>query len=254
MHGPAIGILEAERTALNFVQRLSGIATLTRRYCDAVRGTRAQIVDTRKTTPGFRTLEKWAVRCGGGRNHRLALFDGILIKDNHIAACGGVKAAVERARARAPHPLRGGSIGRRAKRSTPARIRCSSDNQPPDGSRRSSSSARPRACGGQRRVNLDRSPHRAHWRGQISVGALTTPPRRGRPAGMDAPSRDDPAPPGLPALEVTTVDSTNNRGARGIDGAPVRLVVLATAEACRGRLGDLRLAAGAVSICTPARS
>lgn len=104
--GPSIGILEAERTALNFVQRLSGIATLTRSYCAAVRGTRAEIVDTRKTTPGWRTLEKWAVRCGGGRNHRLALYDGILIKDNHIAAVGGAGAAVARARARGSRHLR----------------------------------------------------------------------------------------------------------------------------------------------------
>lgn len=104
--GPSIGILEAERTALNFVQRLSGIATLTRSYCAAVRGTRAEIVDTRKTTPGWRTLEKWAVRCGGGRNHRLALYDGILIKDNHIAAVGGAGAAVARARERGSRHLR----------------------------------------------------------------------------------------------------------------------------------------------------
>ncbi len=106
VRGPAIGILEAERTALNFVQRLSGVATLTRRYCEAVRGTKAEIVDTRKTTPGWRTLEKWAVRCGGGRNHRLALYDGILIKDNHIAAVGGAGAAVTRARERGSRHLR----------------------------------------------------------------------------------------------------------------------------------------------------
>ncbi len=106
VRGPAIGILEAERTALNFVQRLSGIATLTRRFCAAVAGTRAEIVDTRKTTPGWRALEKWAVRCGGGRNHRIALYDGILIKDNHIAAVGGVGAAVSLARARGSRHLR----------------------------------------------------------------------------------------------------------------------------------------------------
>jgi len=104
VRGASLGILEAERTALNFVQRLSGVATLTRRFCAAVRGTRAAIVDTRKTTPGFRTLEKYAVRCGGGRNHRMALYDGILIKDNHIAAVGSVGAAVARARERgSPH-------------------------------------------------------------------------------------------------------------------------------------------------------
>jgi len=106
VRGPAIGILEAERTALNFVQRLSGIATLTRRFCLEVEGTRAQIVDTRKTTPGWRTLEKWAVRCGGGRNHRMALYDGILIKDNHIAAVGCTGAAVARARERGSRHLR----------------------------------------------------------------------------------------------------------------------------------------------------
>jgi len=106
VRGPAIGILEAERTALNFVQQLSGVATLTRAFCAAVAGTRAQIVDTRKTTPGFRTLEKWAVRCGGGRNHRMALFDGILIKDNHIAAVGGAREAVTRARERGSRHLK----------------------------------------------------------------------------------------------------------------------------------------------------
>jgi nicotinate-nucleotide pyrophosphorylase (carboxylating) len=106
VRGTARGILEAERTALNFLQRLSGIATQTRRFRQAVRGTRAQIVDTRKTTPGWRSLEKWAVRCGGGRNHRMALYDGILIKDNHIAAVGGVCAAVTRARQRGSRHLK----------------------------------------------------------------------------------------------------------------------------------------------------
>lgn len=84
--GQARAILRGERTALNFVQRLSGIATLTRRYVDAVAGTRCQILDTRKTAPGWRLLEKYAVRCGGGHNHRMGLHDGILIKDNHLAA------------------------------------------------------------------------------------------------------------------------------------------------------------------------
>jgi len=106
VRGPALGILEAERTALNFVQRLSGVATLTRAFCQAVAGTSAQIVDTRKTTPGWRTLEKWAVRCGGGHNHRMALYDGILIKDNHIAAVGSAGEAVARARARGSRHLR----------------------------------------------------------------------------------------------------------------------------------------------------
>jgi len=84
--GPAQAILTGERVALNFVQRLSGIATLTRQFVDAVRGTRAQVLDTRKTTPGLRRLEKYAVTCGGGHNHRFGLFDHVLIKDNHLAA------------------------------------------------------------------------------------------------------------------------------------------------------------------------
>jgi nicotinate-nucleotide pyrophosphorylase (carboxylating) len=104
--GPAHAVLAAERTALNFVQRLSGVATLAKRYADAVAGTKARVVDTRKTTPGFRVLEKAAVLAGGCGNHRFDLGSGILIKDNHIAACGSVRAAVEAARARAPHPLR----------------------------------------------------------------------------------------------------------------------------------------------------
>lgn len=106
VRGPAHGVLAAERTALNFAQRLSGVATLARRYADAVAGTRARVVDTRKTTPGFRVLEKAAVAAGGCGNHRFDLGSGILIKDNHIAACGSVRAAVQAAKARAPHPLR----------------------------------------------------------------------------------------------------------------------------------------------------
>jgi nicotinate-nucleotide pyrophosphorylase (carboxylating) len=98
IRGPARGILTGERTALNFMQRLSGIATLASRYCEAVQGTSAEIVDTRKTTPGWRMLEKYAVRCGGAHNHRIGLFDGILIKDNHIASVGSVTEAVRRAR------------------------------------------------------------------------------------------------------------------------------------------------------------
>jgi nicotinate-nucleotide pyrophosphorylase (carboxylating) len=104
--GPAHAVLAAERTALNFAQRLSGVATLARRYADAVAGTKARVVDTRKTTPGFRVLEKAAVVAGGCANHRFDLGSGILIKDNHIAASGSVRAAVEAAKARAPHPLR----------------------------------------------------------------------------------------------------------------------------------------------------
>src|SRR5262245_9653279 len=106
VRGPAQAVLAAERTALNFAQRLSGVATLARRYVQAVAGTRARVVDTRKTTPGFRVLEKAAVAAGGCGNHRFDLGSGILIKDNHIAACGSVRAAVEAARVRAPHPLR----------------------------------------------------------------------------------------------------------------------------------------------------
>lgn len=106
VRGHAHGVLAAERTALNFVQRLSGVATLARRYADAVAGTKARVVDTRKTTPGFRALEKAAVAAGGCGNHRFDLGSGILIKDNHIAARGSVRAAVEAARAHAPHPLR----------------------------------------------------------------------------------------------------------------------------------------------------
>ena len=98
--GPARAILAAERTALNFVTRLSGVATLTRRYADAVAGTRCRILDTRKTTPGWRALEKHAVRCGGGTNHRMGLFDVAMLKDTHIAAAGTITAAVAKVRAR----------------------------------------------------------------------------------------------------------------------------------------------------------
>src|SRR6266581_5604360 len=97
LEGSARAILTGERTALNLLGRLSGIATLTRRYVDAVAGTRAVILDTRKTTPGLRALEKLAVRAGGGTNHRFGLYDGILIKDNHIRVAGGVAEAVRRA-------------------------------------------------------------------------------------------------------------------------------------------------------------
>jgi nicotinate-nucleotide pyrophosphorylase (carboxylating) len=103
LSGEARALLSAERVALNFLQRLSGVATLTSRYVAAVQGTLAHVVDTRKTTPGWRALEKYAVRCGGGANHRATLADAVLIKDNHIAACGGdVAVAVTRARAHAP--------------------------------------------------------------------------------------------------------------------------------------------------------
>lgn len=106
LRGDARAILTAERTALNFLGRLSGIASLTARCVAAVTGTHATIVETRKTTPGLRTLEKYAVRMGGGRNHRAGLDDGVLIKDNHIAAAGSVRQALLNARAAAPHLLR----------------------------------------------------------------------------------------------------------------------------------------------------
>jgi nicotinate-nucleotide pyrophosphorylase (carboxylating) len=99
-------MLMAERTALNFLQRLSGIATLTRAFVKRVAGASARIVDTRKTTPGWRLLEKAAVRAGGGCNHRLGLYDGVLIKDNHIAAVGGVGPAVAAIRRKIPHTLK----------------------------------------------------------------------------------------------------------------------------------------------------
>jgi nicotinate-nucleotide pyrophosphorylase (carboxylating) len=103
--GPARGILAAERTALNFVARMSGVATTTRDFVERVQGTGAEIVDTRKTLPGWRVLDKYAVVVGGGTNHRAGLFDAVLIKDNHIAAAGGVAAAVEAARLGTPAHL-----------------------------------------------------------------------------------------------------------------------------------------------------
>ena len=106
VRGPVIDLLKAERVALNLLQRLCGIATLTRQYVRLVAGTKARIVDTRKTTPGLRMLEKYAVTVGGGGNHRYNLADGVLIKDNHIAACGGVRTAVSRLRPRIPHTIR----------------------------------------------------------------------------------------------------------------------------------------------------
>lgn len=99
VHGSTRSILTAERVALNFLGRLSGIATLARRFVDEVRGTEARVTDTRKTTPGWRHLEKWAVRMGGVTNHRMGLYDMVLVKDNHIAAAGGLGHAVERVRA-----------------------------------------------------------------------------------------------------------------------------------------------------------
>ena len=97
--GPAGGLLTAERTALNFVQLLSGIATATRAYAERIQGTGCTLLDTRKTIPGLRQLSKYATRCGGAQNHRMGLYDGVLIKDNHIAVCGSVGEAVRRAKA-----------------------------------------------------------------------------------------------------------------------------------------------------------
>jgi nicotinate-nucleotide pyrophosphorylase (carboxylating) len=104
--GPVVDLLKAERVALNLLQRLSGIATLTAAYADAVKGCPVRITDTRKTTPGLRIFEKYAVRVGGGSNHRFNLTDGVLIKDNHIAACGSITEAVGRVRQTTPHTIR----------------------------------------------------------------------------------------------------------------------------------------------------
>jgi nicotinate-nucleotide pyrophosphorylase (carboxylating) len=107
VEGSARSILMAERTALNFVQRMSGVASITRRFVDAlVSGSSTRVTDTRKTTPGLRALERYAVRVGGGHNHRDTLGSAVLIKDNHIEAAGGIRVALERARARAPHTCR----------------------------------------------------------------------------------------------------------------------------------------------------
>jgi len=106
LQGLARGILSGERVALNFLQHLSGVATLTSRFVEAVKPYPVKILDTRKTMPGLRLWEKYAVRLGGGINHRLGLDDGILIKDNHIRLCGGIKEAVKRIRQQAPHLMR----------------------------------------------------------------------------------------------------------------------------------------------------
>lgn len=106
LQGNASELLMAERVALNLLQRMCGVATLTSQYVEAVRGTAARIVDTRKTTPGLRELEKYAVRVGGGINHRSGLYDGVLIKENHITAAGGIAEAVSRARSYIPHTLK----------------------------------------------------------------------------------------------------------------------------------------------------
>jgi nicotinate-nucleotide pyrophosphorylase (carboxylating) len=106
LKGPTVSLLKGERTALNFLQRLSGVATATRRFVESVSGTKAKILDTRKTTPGLRLLEKYAVRMGGGTNHRLGLSDMVLIKDNHLRHVGSVTEAIHRARAKAPDGIK----------------------------------------------------------------------------------------------------------------------------------------------------
>jgi nicotinate-nucleotide pyrophosphorylase (carboxylating) len=105
VEGPARAILQAERVALNLVQRMCGIATLTARYVAAVADTKARVVDTRKTTPGLRALERHAVRCGGGHNHRYSLSDAVMAKDNHLAVVDDIGAAIRRARAELPHTM-----------------------------------------------------------------------------------------------------------------------------------------------------
>ncbi len=106
VEGNTRAMLKAERTALNFLQRLSGIATKTNEFCRMVEGLPVKIVDTRKTTPGLRMLEKYAVRVGGGTNHRFSLSDGVLIKDNHIKAAGGIRNAIEKVRNNIPHTIK----------------------------------------------------------------------------------------------------------------------------------------------------
>lgn len=106
VHGPTAVLLTAERTALNLLQRMSGIATKTSRLVDKVSHTNARIIDTRKTAPGLRSLDKYSVRCGGGWNHRYGLYDAVLIKDNHVQASGGIGEAVKRAKAGAPHTIK----------------------------------------------------------------------------------------------------------------------------------------------------
>jgi nicotinate-nucleotide pyrophosphorylase (carboxylating) len=106
MAGDAAVLLQGERVALNLLQRMCGVATLTAHFVAAVQGTKARVVDTRKTTPGLRLLDKYAVRIGGGINHRTGLYDGVLIKENHIAAAGGITEAVRRARAYIPHTMK----------------------------------------------------------------------------------------------------------------------------------------------------
>jgi nicotinate-nucleotide pyrophosphorylase (carboxylating) len=183
VEGSARGLLTAERVALNFVQRLSGIATLTAQFVEAVQGTKARILDTRKTTPGLRRLEKYAVTCGGGRNHRLGLFDMVLIKDNHLAALRGEKpspiaAAVRRARERYPRlfvEVEADTLDQVAQAAEAGADMILLDNMPPatlaEAVRRVADRAKTEASGG---VTLE-SVRRIAETGVdfISVGALT---------------------------------------------------------------------------------
>lgn len=137
--GSAAGIMTAERTALNFMMRMCGVATLTRRYVDAIAGTGARILDTRKTTPGLRFLEKYAVKCGGGENHRLALWDMYLVKDNHIRAARGLTAAIDRiqrTRRDLPLEVEVESMEQLQEALRPEVDRILVDNQPPEAVRR----------------------------------------------------------------------------------------------------------------------
>jgi len=179
VRGSLRAILTGERTALNLLMRLCGVATITRRYAQALAGTKTRLLDTRKTTPGMRELEKAAVRAGGGFNHRGALFDGILVKDNHAAAAGGIGEAVRRARAQA-HPL----LKVEAEVSTPQQIEEALeagadmlllDNLDDDELRKAVQQVRGRvpveASGG---MTLDRLPRvAATGVDYVSVGALT---------------------------------------------------------------------------------
>ena len=179
VEGPTASMLAAERTALNFLQRLSGIATLAAAYATAVAGTGVRVVDTRKTIPGWRALEKEAVRCGGCFNHRSSLGEHVLIKDNHIAAAGSVARAVAAARAAAPHPARvqveAGSLAQvRAAIAAGAEV-ILLDNLTPE-----QVAAAVRLIGGRARVEVSGGITRANIRDYalpgvdvISVGALT---------------------------------------------------------------------------------
>ena len=180
VRGPLRALLAGERTALNFLMRMCGIATATRRYVEAVAGTGAEIVDTRKTLPGWRALDKYATAVGGARNHRVGLYDGILLKDNHVAFAGGVVPAVKSALAAAPAGLRvqveveseAGRAGRRRRgRRLPAARQLQPRRAAPD--RRSACAAHAllEASGGVNLANVRAVAETGVQR--ISIGALT---------------------------------------------------------------------------------